>query len=290
MKNEYSIVMESSEAVIKRWKEYFEKLMNEENDQEPRTEEAEVVAEEVNYVSREEEKNALRRMRKSKAVGPDELPVEIWKCVGEIGIKFLTKLFNKLLVGERMPEEWRNVFILICANTGDAQCCGSYRGIKLMSHTIKIWKIIIKARLKNRVKISKQQYGFMAGKGTTDAMFALKMMVEKYKEGQRELYCVLMDLEKAYDRVPREELRKRLHHTLSWKNKHRWYISAHRICCTYYSDSFTFFATGHFTDCSSTFSGNDISWFMNIRYSCFIHVPYSYWDCNCGWLKCFGKF
>ena len=43
--------------------------MNEENNREPRTEEAEVVNEEVNCVSREEVKNALRRMKKGKAVG-----------------------------------------------------------------------------------------------------------------------------------------------------------------------------------------------------------------------------
>ena len=67
--------------LLKRWKEYFEKLMNEENNREPRTEEAEVLNEEVNCVSREEVKNALRKIKKGKAVGPDELPVEVGKCM-----------------------------------------------------------------------------------------------------------------------------------------------------------------------------------------------------------------
>ena len=80
IKDENVNVMVNSEAVLKRWK----KLMSEENNRNPRTEEAEVVNEEVNGVSREEVKKALRRMKKGKAVGSDELPVEVWKCMKEI--------------------------------------------------------------------------------------------------------------------------------------------------------------------------------------------------------------
>ena len=46
----------------------------------------------------------------------------------------------------------------------------------------------------------------MPGKGTTGAMFALRMLMEKYGEGQKELHCLFVDLEKAYDGVSREEL------------------------------------------------------------------------------------
>ena len=50
IKDENGNVMVNSEAVLKRWKEYFEKLMSKENNREPRTEEPEVVNEEVNCV------------------------------------------------------------------------------------------------------------------------------------------------------------------------------------------------------------------------------------------------
>ena len=104
MKDDNGNAIISSETVLKRWKEYFEKLMNKENDREPRTEEVEEINEEVNCVSREKVKNAQRRTKKGKAVGLDKLPIEVWNCMGEMGIEFLTRLFNKLLEGERMPE------------------------------------------------------------------------------------------------------------------------------------------------------------------------------------------
>ena len=125
-------------------------------------------------------------MKKGKAVGPDELPIEAWKCMGKMGIEFLTRLFNRLLIGERMPEEWRqSVLILIYKNKGNAQCCRNYRGIKLMSHTMKVWERIIEARLRDNVEICKQQYRFTPGKGITDAMSALRMLMEKYRKGQK---------------------------------------------------------------------------------------------------------
>ena len=53
-------MMVNSEAVLKIWKECFEKLMNEEDNTDSRTEEAEVVNEEINCVSREVKKRTKK--------------------------------------------------------------------------------------------------------------------------------------------------------------------------------------------------------------------------------------
>ena len=46
----------------------------------------------------------------------------------------------------------------------------------------------------------------MPGRSTTDALFILKQTIENHREGQKDIRVTFIDLEKAYDRVPREEI------------------------------------------------------------------------------------
>ena len=68
---------------------------------------------------------------------------------------------------------------------------------------MKVVERVFEKRLRKMVEIREEQYGFVAGKGTTDAIFILRQLQEKYLENDKELYLVLVDLEKAFDRVPR---------------------------------------------------------------------------------------
>ena len=87
-------------------------------------------------------------MGRAKAVGTDQIPIKVWKGLGDLGAQWLTTLFNTILHTGRMPEEWRSsVVIPIYKNKGDAQECENYRGIKLLSHTMKLWERVINQRL-----------------------------------------------------------------------------------------------------------------------------------------------
>jgi len=77
-------------------------------------------------------------MKVGKAVGPDSIPVEIWKSLGDEGVEWLTNFFNVILKTATMPQKWRhNTIIPLYKNKGDVQNYNNYRGIKLLSPTIR---------------------------------------------------------------------------------------------------------------------------------------------------------
>ncbi|KAF3678821.1 hypothetical protein FXO37_04202 [Capsicum annuum] len=50
---------------------------------------------------------AVRRMRRGRAMGPDKISVDFWKFSGEAGLRWLTGLFNDIFKSAKMPEAWR---------------------------------------------------------------------------------------------------------------------------------------------------------------------------------------
>ena len=133
--------------------------------------------------------------------------MEVWKSLGEEGVYILLDLLQKIFEQEKMPEEWRDsVIVPIFKEKGDIQDCGNYIGIKMISHTMKIWERVIDRRLREETTIGEEQFGFMPGRGTTDAIFSARQVIEKHREMQKEMHLVFIDPEKAYDRVLPQEV------------------------------------------------------------------------------------
>ena len=68
-------------------------------------------------------------------------------------------------------------------------------------------KRIFENRIQQQIDIDDTQFGYMKGKETTDAIFIVRRMQEKLKAKGKKIYFGLVDLEKAFDRVPREMIR-----------------------------------------------------------------------------------
>ena len=73
----------------------------------------------------------------------------------------------------------------------------NYRGLKLLDH---VMKGIESER--ERISINDMQFRFMPGRGTTDAIFI--QLQEKHLAKNKKLYFAFVDLEKAFDCVPRK--------------------------------------------------------------------------------------
>ncbi|VDO98885.1 unnamed protein product [Heligmosomoides polygyrus] len=69
---------------------------------------------------------------------------------------------------------------------------------------MKIFERIVDGRIREIVRLSTNQCGFVAGCGTIDAIHAVRLLVERHREKQKPLHLAFLDLEKAFDRVPRE--------------------------------------------------------------------------------------
>ena len=76
--------------------------------------------------------------------------------------------------------------------------------IEVMSHTMKLFERIIENRIRETVELGNIQFGFRRGMSTTEPIFELRILQEKYQERKKDIHMVCVDLEKAYDRVPRD--------------------------------------------------------------------------------------
>jgi hypothetical protein len=59
----------------------------------------------VRRIQESEVKDALKRMKGGKVMGPNVIPIEVWRTLGDVAIVWLTKLFNLIFRSNKMPNE-----------------------------------------------------------------------------------------------------------------------------------------------------------------------------------------
>jgi hypothetical protein len=79
-------------------------------------------------------------------------------------------------------------------NKADVESCTDYRGIKLMSHIKKLWEMIIEQCLRGVTNITENQFGFMLGRSTMEAIFH-KAIYGEIHGTKKDLHMVFIDLE-----------------------------------------------------------------------------------------------
>ncbi|GKE20105.1 retrovirus-related pol polyprotein LINE-1 [Tanacetum coccineum] len=75
---------------------------------------------------------------------------------------------------------------------------------------MKLWERVIERRLRRENLVSENQFGFMPGRSSVEAIHLIRSIMEKYRERQRDLHMAFLDLENVYDSVSRELIWKTL--------------------------------------------------------------------------------
>jgi len=73
---------------------------------------------------------------------------------------------------------------------------------------MKVVERIFEHRIRKQIEVADMQFGFMKGKGTTDAIFTVRHVQENFRVKRKKLYFGFVDLEKAFERVLREVIRR----------------------------------------------------------------------------------
>ena len=150
---------------------------------------------------------SMNSMKKGNAAGPSGIISEMILASGKEMIKPITNLTYLIIRNEEIPDEWNLSFIInLYKGKGDSLDHGNSRGLKLLEQVLKTVERILESIIREQVSIDNMQFGFMPGRGTTYAIFILRQMHEKHIARKKDIFFAFVDLEKAFNRVPRSVL------------------------------------------------------------------------------------
>ena len=156
-------------------------------------------------ISEQEIMKAMKNLRNNKAVGSDLISNEMLKYGQHVLLKPIQKMFNLILSQETFPTLWAKGRIISLHKKDDPSDPANYRGITISSCLGKLFNTVLNNRLQNFLDenniIKPEQIGFQKKCRTSDHMFILKCLIDKYKKGKKELFLCFVDFKKAFDSV-----------------------------------------------------------------------------------------
>ena len=173
-------------------------------------------------ISDEELEQSLKSMKNRKAAGPNGLNSELFIYGGSALSNCLLELINKCWKERSIPEEWGQARVKSLFKKGKHDECSNYRGISLLNSGYKIYAKIITQHSKtiSEAILLEEKNGFRIGRSCIDNVFTIKQTIEKRRKFNLETHMAFLDLERASDRVNRNQLwqilKKRGIHTLSF--------------------------------------------------------------------------
>ena len=156
-------------------------------------------------------RKALRYMANGKAMGSDELPVELLKlglCESshEILLAFHGLILAVWMTGE-VPQEWKDATINVLHKKKGRTECSNYRRLSLVAHAGKVLLKTVVNRLDDFCEgagiLPEEQCGFRPQRSTADMMFVVRRLQELGRTSNTSLEICFIDLAKAYDSVDR---------------------------------------------------------------------------------------
>ena len=129
----------------------------------------------------------------------------------DILVPYMELFFNILFDSSFFPDAWNTSIIVTLFKKGNTKDPNNYRGISLLSTFSKLYTSILNNRLtfwaESYEKIVESQAGFRKGYSTTDNIFILQSVIQRYISRIRgKLYAVFVDFRKAFDFVYRTQL------------------------------------------------------------------------------------
>ena len=104
--------------------------------------ETDVVEGPVEKVARNKIVEAMQKIKSGNATGTSQVSVEMIFTSG--GVKVMIELCQRLLDGRGMSDVWKtSVIVPIFKGKGGVMTCGSYRGVKLLEHAMKIVEMVL---------------------------------------------------------------------------------------------------------------------------------------------------